>query len=154
MKVVFRPEAPGHQLSPADQTQRTLTLALEKEGIAMVIPESAVFDGKLYVRGGVMILGHFSGEIISTRGSVIIAASGSFAGRLEAYDIYVEGKVGDPSKAAADSALLTARHKVSLSKFADVQAIVQAPNFYNPEGALMHSSIVKILAPMPRRQAA
>lgn len=127
----------------AEQAVSTLRLSIEQHAIGMVIPPGAVFDGVLKIDCGVVIYGTFRGTLECTTGSVIIFPGGQFSGRLTAERIAVGGKVGDPSKAAKDSALLIASEELQIGAGADIQAVMRAPWVIMPKGAKTNSSVIK-----------
>ncbi|PNG48874.1 MULTISPECIES: polymer-forming cytoskeletal protein [unclassified Variovorax] len=127
----------------AEQAVSTLRLSIEEHAIGMVIPPKAVFDGHLKLDCGVVIYGTFRGTLECAKGTVIIAPGSHFSGRLTAERIAVAGKVGDPAKAAKDSALLIASEDLQIGDGADIHAVIRAPLFNIPMGAKLNSSVIK-----------
>ncbi|KWT69556.1 hypothetical protein APY03_6916 [Variovorax sp. WDL1] len=120
-----------------------MRLSIEEHAIGMVIPPKAVFDGHLKLDCGVVIYGTFRGTLECAKGTVIIAPGSHFSGRLTAERIAVAGKVGDPAKAAKDSALLIASEDLQIGDGADIHAVIRAPLFNIPMGAKLNSSVIK-----------
>lgn len=127
----------------AEQAASTIRLSIEQHEIGMVIPPHGVFDGTLKIDCGVVIYGTFRGTLECKKGTVIIFPGGQFHGRLTAQRIAVGGKVGDPAKAAKDSALLIASDEMQIGVGADIQAVIRAPWFIIPRGARTNSSVIK-----------
>ena len=130
----------------AEQTVSTLRLTIDAHAIGMVIPPNAVFDGTLKIDFGVVIYGTFRGTLECSKGTVIIAPGAHFSGRLTAERIAVAGKVGDPAKAAKDSALLIASEELQIGDGADIHAVIRAPLFNIPMGAKTNSSVIKSMS--------
>jgi cytoskeletal protein CcmA (bactofilin family) len=127
----------------AEQAVSTLRLSIEEHGIGMVIPPKAVFEGNLKLDCGVVVYGIFRGTIECKKGTAIIAPGAHFTGRLTAERIAVAGKVGEPAKAAKDSALLIASEDLQIGEGADIHAVIRAPLFNIPLGAKLNSSVIK-----------
>lgn len=127
----------------AEAAVSTLRVSIEEHGIGMVIPPKAVFQGTLELNCGVVIYGSFRGTLECKKGTVIIAPGAEFSGRLTAERIKVAGKVGDPAKAAKDSALLIASEDLQIGDGADIHAVIRAPLFNIPLGAKLNSSVIK-----------
>lgn len=133
---------PGELPSPVVQQ---LERSLAELGIGMVIPPEAEFEGaKVTSESGILLQGKFTGTMICAR-SVVIADGAWFCGRIEAEDIYIEGRVGNAQKAAADSALILARRSIMLGRQADVQAVLKAPHMGNYMAVQMHSSQIIVM---------
>lgn len=127
----------------AEAAVSTLRISIEEHGIGMVIPPKAVFEGTLKLDCGVVVYGIFRGTIECKKGTAIIAPGAQFSGRLTAERIAVAGKVGDPAKAAKDSALLIASEDLQIGDGADIHAVIRAPLFNIPLGAKLNSSVIK-----------
>ncbi len=77
----------------AQASSGSLTLDLRAHEVCWVLPQGATMVGSIDCPGGALILGRFEGKILCRLGSLIIGASGEFAGKAEARQIYVEGLV-------------------------------------------------------------
>lgn len=72
-----------------------LVLDLRAHDVCFVLPHGASMIGNIDCPGGALILGRFEGKILCRLGSLIIGATGEFAGKAEARQIYVEGRVSN-----------------------------------------------------------